>query len=112
MTKQIDILLDRVNARIPTSVTPATRIEIHPAEWIELSNAFLGLRERLSAEPPAPQKVVLLIADYGYEGQQVAGVYADRALAEAEATRDRGKREKEWLIEEYEVRAQRTGAEP
>lgn len=35
----LDQLIKRVNARIPTSVTPATRIEIHPAEWIELANA-------------------------------------------------------------------------
>lgn len=34
----LESLLKRVGARIPASVTPATRIEIHPSEWIALTN--------------------------------------------------------------------------
>jgi len=39
--KDLGALIRKVSARIPASVTPATRINIHPAEWLELSNAFL-----------------------------------------------------------------------
>jgi hypothetical protein len=34
----VSALIAKVNARIPSSVTPATRIEIHPSEWISLTD--------------------------------------------------------------------------
>lgn len=33
-------LIAAVNARIPSSVTPATRVEIHPSEWLALVDAL------------------------------------------------------------------------
>lgn len=36
-----------VNARIPASVIPSTRIEIHPSEWLILVNEISDLSERL-----------------------------------------------------------------
>jgi hypothetical protein len=48
MTNSIDTLIRRVNERIPASVTPATRIEIHPCEWIELGDEISQLRGNLS----------------------------------------------------------------
>lgn len=47
MTNQVDSVLHGVNARIPSSVTPATRIDIHPSEWIVLANEVSGLRGAL-----------------------------------------------------------------
>jgi hypothetical protein len=32
-------LIKKVNARIPSNVTPSTRIEIHPSEWLMLADA-------------------------------------------------------------------------
>lgn len=32
----LDRLITTVSARIPASVTPSTRIEIHPSEWLML----------------------------------------------------------------------------
>jgi hypothetical protein len=37
---EVSVLIDRVNARIPSSVTPSTRIEIHPSEWLRLADAL------------------------------------------------------------------------
>lgn len=73
-SKTVDKLLKRVGARIPASVTPATRIEIHPSEWIALTDEIERARgqllearndidklhdimrgERLPAETAAPQ---------------------------------------------------------
>jgi chromosome segregation ATPase len=48
MTNSIDTLIRKVNERIPASVTPATRIEIHPCEWIELGDEITQLRGNLS----------------------------------------------------------------
>jgi hypothetical protein len=54
-SKRIDIVIRAVNARMPNSVTPATRIEIHPSEWIELVSEVMDLRG--AHETPAPQNM-------------------------------------------------------
>lgn len=38
--------ITRVNALVPNSVTPRTRIEIHPSDWIKVTDEV----ERLGAE--------------------------------------------------------------
>lgn len=49
MTNQkLDRLIEQANAQIPASVTPATRIEIHPSQWIELTAEITQLRGNLS----------------------------------------------------------------
>lgn len=45
--EQVDRLIRTVNACMPTSVNPSTRIEIHPSEWLTLVNEISDLRERL-----------------------------------------------------------------
>lgn len=47
-SKELDALIRRVNALIPSSVTPATRIEIHPCDWLALVDEV-----RTAHEPPA-----------------------------------------------------------
>ena len=46
---RVDKLIQRVNARMPNSVKPTTRIEIHPSEWTELVREILELR---ATQPP------------------------------------------------------------
>lgn len=38
-SKELDLVIRRVNDRIPRSVTPETRIEIHPSDWLTLVDA-------------------------------------------------------------------------
>lgn len=42
--KGVDALIERVNSRFPSSVTPSTRIEIHPSEWLEVAAEVAELR--------------------------------------------------------------------
>jgi len=56
-TGEIGALMRRVNARIPSSVTPSTRIEIHPSEWITLANALAESRG------PSPAETSALLSD-------------------------------------------------
>lgn len=46
--EQISALIDRVNARMPSSVTPSTRIEIHPADWLTLVDEIECLQRELA----------------------------------------------------------------
>ncbi len=46
--EQIAALIKNVNARIPSSVTPSTRISIHPSEWIFLSGEIESQARLLS----------------------------------------------------------------
>lgn len=49
-SKKLDALIRRVNALIPSSVTPDTRIQIHPCDWLTLVDAL-----QPAPEPPAEQ---------------------------------------------------------
>lgn len=42
---KLDALIRRVNALIPDSVKPSTRIEIHPCDWIALVNEIDDLQK-------------------------------------------------------------------
>lgn len=53
-SKRVDIVIRAVNARIPNSVTPATKITIHPSEWIELVNEIMDLRGADETTEPIP----------------------------------------------------------
>ena len=48
-SKELDVLIRRVNALIPSSVTPATRIEIHPCDWLTLVDAVQSTPEPAAA---------------------------------------------------------------
>lgn len=48
MTEQIFALIEQVNARMPSSVTPSTRIEIHPADWLTLVDEIERLRREVA----------------------------------------------------------------
>lgn len=53
MTKNdLGALIRKVGARIPNSVTPETRIEIHPSEWLMLVDALDDART--ATEPSSP----------------------------------------------------------
>lgn len=45
--QQTDLVIRRVNDRMPRSVTPETRMEIHPSEWLTLTHQIADLRERV-----------------------------------------------------------------
>lgn len=68
-TNEVDRLLKAVSARIPSSVTPDTRIEIHPSEWLMLANEISDLRA--AAEPQATQEQTC-----GYCGKSAAELKA------------------------------------
>lgn len=43
-----ETVIKAVNARMPNSVTPATRMEIHPSEWLTLTYEIERLRHEVS----------------------------------------------------------------
>jgi hypothetical protein len=51
---KLGALIRRVNALIPDSVKPSTRISIHPCDWIELVNEIDDLQKRGSSETEEP----------------------------------------------------------
>lgn len=57
MSGEITLLIEKVNARIPSSVTPATRIYIHPSEWIVLTDEIDRLQRDATGdmEPEADE---------------------------------------------------------
>jgi hypothetical protein len=50
---KLEALIKRVNGLIPNSVNPATRISIHPCDWIALVNEVDNLQKRAAPETPA-----------------------------------------------------------
>lgn len=52
--------------------------------------------------PTLPQKVIVLLADYGHEGHSVQGVYTDKASAEMARAKCDWQPD-DWRFEEYEI---------
>lgn len=56
-------LIRTVNARIPSSVTPATRIEIHPSDWLQLVDEIKRMQVRRDAYQLIAKKRGELLAE-------------------------------------------------
>lgn len=68
-SKELAAIIKKVGARMPSSVTPATRIEVHPSEWLTLVDAVTAsahepLVRLLAAEINAlPERVRKFVHD-------------------------------------------------
>lgn len=62
----VDRLLKRVSARIPASVTPATQIAIHPADWLALGDEIEKLRTAIETHNTECRKLCNDKQDCGY----------------------------------------------
>jgi len=82
-SKQLSKVIRNVSARIPLSVTPETRIELHPSEAIELIHAIDELRRAQSETSAPPLEKMIgsgLVPDM--HTYTVRLVFADRPDAE------------------------------
>lgn len=77
-SSNLESLIARVNACIPASVTPATRIAIHPSDWLTLVDAL----ERRAPETPAEGHLGRLLAIIHGDGGQYQSKHGDAKATE------------------------------